>query len=313
MKINHLWISSLYKIQYIYLFSVLSKPSLSLNMTKTELSRSAIQHVAALSGAGAVVSYKPYVIKWSYYLKMKRKYYLSPRVSKIDSRGHLVQELYNCTADITGLLVLHEKIYIIHYNGTLLELSLEDGHLLQVYHVPVIKGGGIFHSGSLSVDPSMMPDQDQLLLTDKNKNEVFTYKLSTREKVSRIRKTRGQFISVSYLFYNKTVFYIVCGYLGDHTVSIYNSTWNLVRTVGSYGTSNGRFNQPHAAIVSPDNTIIVADYNNNRLSEFTITGVFVRQILDSSDGIIKPKALSFWSPYLWVVHSEGRLYRYNYY
>ena len=291
----------------------MSKPSLSLNMTKTKLSTSLIQHVAALSGAQAVVSYKPWLIKWSDRFKMNIKHHLRPQVSKIDNQGHLAQDLYNSTTAITGLLALGEKIFIIHYNGTLLELSLEDGHLLQVYHVPVIKGGHIFHSGSLSADPSMIPDHDQLLLTDKNNHEVFTYKLSTREKMSRIRKTEGQLISVSYLFYKNTEFYIVCGYLGDHTVSIYNSTWNLVRTVGSYGTSDGRFNQPHAAIVSPDNTIIVADYNNNRLSEFTITGVFVRQILDSSDGIIKPEALSFWSPYLWVVHSEGRLYRYNYY
>ena len=197
-------------------------------MTETKLSTSLIQHVAAQSGAQAVVSYKPWIIKWSNRLKMNIKYHLSPQVSKIDNQGHLVQDLYNSTTAITGLLGLGENIFIIHYNGTLLELSLEDGHLLQVYHVPVIKGGHIFHSGSLSADPSVIPDQDQLLLTDKNNHEVFTYKLSTREKVSRIRKTEGQLISVSYLFYQHTEFYIVCGYLVDTKECLSVTFWTVL-------------------------------------------------------------------------------------
>ena len=132
--------------------------------------------------------------------------------------------------------------------------------------------GSMRNTGSLASDPSMIPDQDQL---------------------------------------RTTMMYIVC-MTSAHRIEIFDAKWNRTRIIGGYGSSDGQLKQPQAAIVSSYNTIIVADYDNNRLSEFTMEGQFVRQILNSSDGIIKPKALSFWSPYLWVVHRRRRLYRYKF-
>ena len=302
--------------EIIILFSVLPKPTLHLNLTKTQLSKAKIRRVAALHGAKAVICFTTKITKWSPSDKRKIRADLH-QVSKIDDQGHRVQELYNCTGCyISGLLVLGEYVFVIHQNGTVHQIGIEDGTLLQVYQIPDSLYGLVLHTGSLSSNPSLIPDQDQLLLADSNKRTVFTYRLSTRKKSVRIRNISANPSSVSYSFYNNSVFYVVCestGGLYGNKVSVYDSGWKFLRYVGGHGTRNGQFNTPKSAIVSSDNTIIVADYVNNRLSEFTMEGEFVRQILDSSDGITKPEALSFWSPHLWVVHSDGRLYRYNYY
>ena len=296
----------------IIILSVLTKPSLELKMRR--IMPCATPLLAALPAGEALICRKT--------IKQKRRRILIKQwVSKISKQGLKVLDIYNCTGcDITGLLVLSEDIFIIHGNGTLLQLSLENWKLLKIYQIKN-KSGRILHTGSLASDPSMIPDQDQLLLADSRLYEVFTYKLATRKKMIRIKSPiygppfYGYPRTVSYGFYNNTVFFIVSlcygGNLGNKVI-IYDSEWNHVRSFGGNGTRDGQFNGPHAAIVSSDNTIIVADHWNNRLSEFTMEGQFIRQILDSSDGITKPAALSFWFPHLWVIHSGDSLYRYKY-
>ena len=270
--------------------------------------------VAALPGGEALIC-------WRIFKPQRRRILRTELVSKVNKQGKIVQEIYNCTGCyLTGLLVLGKDIFIIHGNGTLLQLSLGNWNLLRIYQINNM-GGRILHTGSLASDPSMIPDQDQLLLADSRLYEVFTYRLSTKKKVVRHRWPNvgppfyGYPRTVSYGFYNNTVFFIVSSCYGGNLgnkVMIYDSEWNHVRSFGGNGSRDGRFNGPRAAIVSSDNTIIIADYHNNRLSEFTMKGQFVRQILDSDDGITIPQALSFWFPHLWVIHSNDRVCRYKY-
>ena len=256
-----------------------------------------------------MIAYITKITKW-------RKLY---QVSKVDAKGQRVQVFYNCTeCYITGLLILGKDVFIIHYNGTVLQFSIKDGTFIQIYYID-FNGSinhRIIHTGSLSSNPSMIPDHDLLLLADTNQNTVFTYRLSTRKKIIRLRNINANPKSVSYMFCNNSaVFYILCVTNGGekgNVIVIYDSEWTFVRSFSGLGTSDGKLQSPQAAIVSPDNTIIVADYHNNRLSEFTMEGLFVRQILDSDDGITKPEALSFWFPNLWVIHSGGKLYGYKY-
>ena len=296
----------------IIILSVLTKPSLELKMKRIMPCSSGL--VAALP-AGEVLICRIAVEQKS------RRSLIRRWVSKISNQGLKGLDIYNCTGCyITGLLVLGEDIFIIHSNGTVLQFSLGNWKLLRIYQINNM-GGRFLHTGSLSSDPSMIPDQDQLLLADSSSYEVFTYRLSTRKKIIRKKSPRlgppfyGYPRTVSYGFYNNTVFFIVSlcygGNLGNKII-IYDSEWNHVRSFGGNGTRDGQFIGPHGAIVSSDNTIIVADYHNNRLSEFTMEGQFVRQILDRSDGITKPAALSFWFPHLWVIHSGDSLYRYKY-
>ena len=292
------------------LLSVLRKPTLSLNVTKTQFSKFKIHQVAALKGASAVIHYEKSKMKWSLKYRKRLKQIIH-QVSKIDNRGEKEQKMYNCTwCSITGLIILGEDIFIIIRNRTwaLLQIRLVDGKLLQVHPLKVSMQSYIVHTGSLSSDPARIPDNDQLLLVDKITNEVLTYRWSTRKKLTRVRNLYANPRSVSYVFYNNTFFYIVC-ISGRSKVNIYDHGWKFVRSSGALGKRDGQLKGPRAAIVSPDNAIIVADYWNNRLSEFTVEGEFVCQILDTSDGIIKPEAFS---PYLWVIHSDDKLYRYKY-
>ena len=290
------------------LLSVLSKPLLEMNKRFNPMF---LLNLAALPGGEALVC-------WQKHERLPRRILRIQGVSKINNQGQKVLDIYNCTGcTITGLLVLGEDIFIIHNNGTLLQLSIKNWKILKIYQIKN-KGGNIHHRGSLASDPSMIPDQDQLLLADSRLYEVFTYRLSTKEKKIRHKWKHiyGRPHTVSYGFYNNSILFIVCVCYGDpnlgNKVIIYDSEWNHVSSFGGTGSKDGQLSGPYAAIVSSDNTIIVADYHNNRLSEFTMKGQFVRQTLDSDDGITKPNAVSFWFPHLWVIHSINTLQRYKY-
>ena len=192
------------------LLSVLPKPTLSLNMTKTQFSKFKIHQVAALKGASAVIHYEKSKMKWSFKYRKRRKQII-PQVSKIDNQAEKEQKMFNCTwCSITGLLVLGEDIFIIIRNRTwaLLQIRLVDMKLLQVHPLKVSMQSYI-HTGSLSSDPARIPDKDQLLLINQNNHEVLTYRLSKRKKLTRVRNLYANPRSVSYVFYNNTFLYCV--------------------------------------------------------------------------------------------------------
>ena len=93
------------------------------------------------------------------------------------------------------------------------------------------------NTGSLASDPSMIPDPDQLLLVDKQ--NVFTYKLSTKEKTIRLGGLMSNPSSVSYALYEKKIFYIVCMTLA-HKIEIFDANWNRKRIIGGYGRNDGQ-------------------------------------------------------------------------
>ena len=169
------------------------------------------------------------------------------------------------------------------------------------------------HRGYLYSKPELIPDKQTLLLCDFLKGEVFTFKPSTGEKQVRITGLLGP-TSVSYYFYDRSINYIVCEYR-KHSVSVYNNTWDLIRTIGSNGSNDGELNYPAAAIVSDEDTIFISDIGNHRVSEFTINGTFLRHLLVRSDGIHIPSCMSYSYPHLWLVdgYPHRTLYRYKLY
>ena len=268
--------------------ALLTKPVLDLDVTAVNHQITNPRRVAALpEGEAAVVNGLSQVVK-------------------INKTGNTIKELYNCPY-IYGLLLLGSNLFVIHYNnGTIVEIQPHTGQLLNVYNIPDVSD--IRHHGSLWSDPSKIPNTDILLLPDSSKGEVFSYNLTSRHKQVHLTGLSSP-SSVSSSFYNNSTHYIVCQYDGN-TISIYNSSWDLVSSLGGYGYSDGYLRFPYAAIMSSNNNILVSDYSNHRISVFTTDGVFLYH-LTQSDRIYRPHALSYYKPYLWVVNNYSTLYRYR--
>ena len=278
----------------------LKKPSLDLNTTITTPGLSDVLYVAALPGGEAVV--------YNYIYNNETR-----QVLRLNSQGRIKNNIYSCVGCnyISGLLVLGDYLYIIHYNGTVIKTQVSDGRVINVTTIPDVRV--VTKSGSLYNNPDRIPDKQTLLLCDWDKGEVFTFKPSTGQKKVRITGLWYP-TSVSYLFYNNIVYYIVCEQ-GNHRINVYNNTWDLTRTIGRKGSNDGELNQPLSAIVSDEDTIIISDWINHRISEFSFNGTFLHHLLDRSDGIYRPRSMSYYYPHLWLTHRypHYELYRYNLY
>ena len=263
--------------------------------------------IAALPGGGAVIRH---------YIRNNK----TEQILKINSQGKVTQTIYTCvrcssySSYILGLLVLGDFLYLTHGNGTVIKTRVSNGQVVSRSTIPDVRE--VIHSGSLSNKPDKIPDKQTLLLcySHRYKGEVFTFKPSTGEKQVRVT---GLSVprSVSYFFYNQTVFYIVCEQR-RHRINVYNQRWDLIRTIGTRGSNDGELNNPTSAIVSDEDTIIISDHSNHRISEFSFNGTFLRHLLVRSDGIYSPFTMSYYYPHLWLTHGgypHNKPYRYNLY
>ena len=221
---------------------------------------------------------------------------------RINKHGKNEPEQFYCDrcsrdAGIRGLLILGVNLYAIQSNGKVLEISLKNHQSLNEYHIQNVSE--VKNAGSLYSDPDLIPDKDVLLLVDARKNEVFTYNMSSHQKIVRIKGIRNP-SSVTYSFYNNTTFYIVCAQ-GDQSINVYNSEWHLIRRIN--------IKRPLSAIIMPEQTILVTNYNH--VSEFTLQGEFLGSSISVSYNI---HSISFSYPHLWLLKSDlGEPERYKLY
>ena len=281
----------------------LEKPVLDLNISRTSPVLYIVGYtdiIAALPGGGAMIRH---------YIRNNK----TEKILKINSQGEVTQTIFTCvgcSSYIWGLLLLGDFLYLTQSNGTVLKTRVSNGQVVSRSNIPDVRK--VMHTGSLSNKPDKIPDKQTLLLCDRDKGEVFTFKYSTGQKQVHITGLDSP-TSVSYFFYNQTVYYIVCEGWGDR-INVYSQTWELIKTIGSQGSNDGELDIPQAAIVSDENTIIISDYWNHRVSEFSFNGTFLRHLLVRSDGIYLPVSMSYYYPHLWLVHGDhDKPCRYNLY
>ena len=284
-------------------------PVLDLNMTDVNPQMTQIWYVAALPDGGAFVNN---------YVRSND----TSQVLRVNVTGQVIQHVHQCVGcfhnisgrlytAIEGLLVLNNNLYVLYYNGTLLEININNTNTVQVYQVPDV--WVMIHIGSLSYHPSVITHPDLLLLADEYKGEIFSYNVTSKNKQVHLTGLYRP-TSVSFMTYNSHLYYIVCEW-GRHQVLIYNSTWSLYKTLGGRGSGDGQLNHPLSAIGLPDGSVIIIVSYNSRVSLFNIRGRFIRHILTRSDGLSGPEAMSISLPYLWLIDDGSiyRLYRYKLY
>ena len=240
------------------------------------------------------------------------------RVVKITKDGQILHKLEHKIYDpdskdaCRGLLVLGEMLYVIKKTNSSVEgirlSEFENGlnRQVDVYHIPdaqkVVNFASLFH------DPFQIPDKDLLLLADREKGEIFTYRLSSGDKQVHVRDLVDP-TSVSYILENNTIFYLVCD--GMKGLTVYNSKWGLVKNIAKHWQRTLEEVRFSSAIALPDQNVLSADYKNNWVTEHTSWGMFVGYRIEKDN--FQPMYLTFSHPYLWVLEYGNKLNRYQLY
>ena len=264
-----------YNISYFDILALirLDRPELSLNMTKAKPKVINIKLVAALPRGEAVVYIRP------------------GTVVLINKQGETLREL--CTCDYTeALLVTDGKLIVAYRHSSSVKLiSVYSGSLVKIYNIPD-------HFSFIA-----FINQFFLLLKHTETEEMLTYRLTDKQR-NTIRGLKRP-NCVTYGYYNNTMYYFVCE-IHSNVIVKFNSSWGYINSFGGYNTGDSKLLSPQSAIVSPENTVLICDSGNYRISEYTFEGRFIRHVFYSS---YRPNDLSFSYPYLWVVHERNKLYR----
>ena len=75
------------------------------------------------------------------------------------------------------------------------------------------------------------------------------------------------------------------------------------------GSDDGYLGLPTSTVVTPEQTVLISDWDNNRISEYSLDdGRFIRQVLTNKEGIDSPRCISLQGDLLWVSYRVTRSY-----
>ncbi len=102
-------------------------------------------------------------------------------------------------------------------------------------------------------------------------------------------------------------------FMNQHKVAVYTEKGELVRQWGKKGKGDGELHQPGGVVLTPGDTLCVADQCNHRVQRFTRAGAFLAKWGEHGkkpgqfDGF-EPAGSRFGGPHFLAQDSEGRLY-----
>ena len=220
-------------------------------------------------------------------------------------QGLITKVLYR-TTEIRTLFAQGSYLFVVHYNGTMVQMRPEDGRILMAHHT----GISDLRNYASHLTPPCDIDIEILVLV--SHREVYTYNISSKILKSHVTNLKGA-VSVTPGCVDGNVVYVVTE-RDAHKVHVYDATWSLMTSFGGKGTDNSQLNGPFSAVMSDQSYIFVSDYFNYRVSMFTSDGQFIKNIIiydvpyyETPD---QPWSLSITGKYLWVSTQNGRLTRY---
>ena len=276
----------------IYYLTVGKKPKLEARDEYKNIPMIPISFVAALPEGEAFI------------INRTKSTGLMHNVWRLNAQGKQVENVYKFEMEpycIGGLFVLHQFLYVIFGNGTLVEISINGTQPRQTYDVPDV---GMLRLYGSYFDPSVVNDTEVLLLADEDKGEIISYSLSSRQKVVHLAHLHSP-TSVSYTYYKSALYHVVCEY-DTPFVSLYNSKWVLYRSFERSGKLPG----PPSAMGFSNGIVIISDNSNNHISVFSFDGRLIKKLLTPE--LRNPRKISLHFPYLWVIAFNG-LFKYKLY
>ena len=216
------------------------------------------------------------------------------QVVRVNREGQIIPPIYTCTENsyIRGIINYNDVVSILQEKGYITKYNIKDvSNTVVTYKVDV----GSLYSGTLI-------EYNQLLLPNPSRNEVFVYNTDDHSKQVVINDVNHP-ISVACNQDHSVI--AVCEFRG-HCVSLYNRSYIKQATIGSEGQTDGCMLCPHCVIFIPSGSLLVADYYNNRVCEFSQQGAFIRHVITSDHGIHTPLSLSYSHPHLWVACWDGK-------
>ena len=212
----------------------------------------------------------------------------------IDTHGRLIKSfhynVYSAAFDESINL-----IYIVPYSANMIyKTSLHNDTWKMAFDLPK--------------DPCyILVQNDSLVACHWNDASLIFYTVNICDVKLKLRISLQNPQYISKISSNNMEHIIVTGENGP--IHVYTDEGSPVSKIGAKGRKDGQLLNPKATAVTTSGHILVADHGNDRISEFTLDGTFIRHVLTSEDGLRSPCGLAYCEPYLWVTEYEQSKHR----
>ena len=217
-------------------------------------------------------------------------------ISMVNREGELKAKFPTTTAfgRVLGLSICEKYLFVAQENGiTKVTLDFTNPRIV-----------GQFQPQVNFIRRLLAVSQSEIYCSDSDVGIVYKYNPLQDDTKIVLKNINGP----SYINFSETIkgprFFVTVEQ--SHQINIYTREWELLLTVGGYGTDVGCLRSPREVIVLPD-FFLVADDENHRVCMFDQEGVFVRNILTGDQCGANPCGMVYQPPYLWVTrrYSQG--------
>ena len=212
-------------------------------------------------------------------------------VIRLNKEGEVVTRYYpkDTEKGVLGIDVYDSDIYMLQLNTITVTTQREKNNITYI----------TYNINRSNMSAVLVKDKTTIFVSqEENPGGIFKYdtvKGTTKTVVQGLKRPTfmsGMCISDGYR-------YIVTE-RGAHCIRVYNDRWELLHSFRGYGTTEGLFNAPTATATTGMGTLLVADYNNHRISHYSLDGQFLSHVVTKHDGLLAPFAMTYKHPYLWV-------------
>ena len=146
-----------------------------------------------------------------------------------------------------------------------------------------------------------VPDPSCIVMCDKHNGMIVEHK--TADDTCRVvvgGLEMPHYVSVGETSEGRRYFVTLGGSLSAHSVNIYSQNWKLLGTATGRDSGDGQLRVPMGTCMNSPSTFLVADWANNRVTEFNIDGSFSRHVLWTKHGMFAPGDVAYKDGLLWV-------------
>ena len=140
-------------------------------------------------------------------------------VIKIDQEGKITNKLYVTGRRITGLIWEEPYLYALLLGGDI--VHVRERAVIKQHHINNVIG--LLYGGAV--------DKDDILMVDYLGGRVISYNVQTGHEDIKLQRLQYP-ESITKTVYNNQVLYLITEEWG-HCVSVYNSSWEKQKTIGS--------------------------------------------------------------------------------
>ena len=211
-------------------------------------------------------------------------------VIRLNREGEIVARYYPKIKGkyVNGMSVYDNRIYLVQ-DKAITVISQRYGEDTVVYKPDV-----------RAINKILVVDKSSIFISDYNSTgKVYKYNTESNHTEVMVKDLKHPYY-MSVMNTLQGPRYMVTEY-NNHRINIYDKRWNLLNSTGGrQGSGDEEFDCPHATAVT-ECGLLVADWDNYRISHYSLEGQFLGHVITRQDGLgYEPRGIAYRYPYLWV-------------